>query len=1025
MTPIKTNEAAFETAIDEYLLSKAGGYLKGDRDGYDAKLGLFPAETLAFIEATQPIGWGAIGKMMGTAERDTQFIAVLADWLDKYGTLETLRRGVAFAGQTIQMAYFAPSSGLNEDLLLKVKKNRVTITRQVFFNPHTKQSVDVVGAVNGIPVWTSELKNPFTGQTYEDAITQYQQDRDPKTKIFQPKARSVVHFAVDPNWVFMATELTGASTRFLPFNKGNGMGKGNPTAEGFKTAYLWEEVLTRDSLLDILARFVQVETPKARFSTKKKGAKSDTAPAGPPKLLFPRYHQLRAVRRIEAACKQSGPGTNYLVQHSAGSGKTNTISWLAYRLQSLHDANDKKVYDSVIVVTDRTVLDDQLGDAIYQFDHKRGVVLKIDDNSQQLAEALKARVPIIITTIQKFPFAKSHLDEALPDGHYAVIIDEAHSSQSGENAVQMKGTLSGKRIAAKAKAAAAEQGKEGSYEEEVLRRVLARAKQDNLSFFAFTATPKHKTFELFGTKDATGKPVAFDLYPMRQAIEEGFIRDVLENYTTYKVYWELVDKASANTEVERRAAVKALARFVNLNPAGIEQKVEIIINHFRSFTAHKIGGKAKAMVVTSSREAAVRYKQAFDRYLTAHKIADVKSLVAFSGHIVLDEDPTKHTEGSMNDGIQDPEIRERFAGDEYQVLLVADKYQTGFDEPLLHTMYVDKRLDGVQAVQTLSRLNRTYPGKIDTFVLDFVNEPDDIRAAFQPFYEATSIIHTADPQILYHLQVKLLNYRLFDADTVQACAEVYFGQGAWKENSKNLAKLYAVVMPVADAWKLIQPDEKQDEFKSDLQAFLNLYGFLAQVMPYQDARLEQLYVFGRFLADAIRSPGGTRLDLSDMVGISYFKAKLATEGGIALTAGGENEVKGPTAVGTAMPKEHVEMLSDIIARLNERFHTDFTEADRVVFDGMKAEAMEDAELQVAAQVNSLENFAIAYKKKEQEIAINRMDKNQDLMEKYFNDDAFRAFVSDRLVVQVFDALQAAAKAGTLPNGRPAPGVPAG
>lgn len=1019
MTPINTTEAAFESAIEIHLL-KHGGYLKGDPKGYDRVRGLFPSDVLAFVEDTQGVAWEKLGQVLG-ADRDAQFLAALADWLDKYGALETLRRGVKVAGQTIQMAYFPPSNQLNDELLAQVKKNRVTITRQVHFHPHTEQSVDVTGAVNGIPVYTAELKNPFTGQNVTHAIKQYQDDRDPNTKLFQPQKRAVVHFAADPDLVFMASELEGAKTRFLPFNRGNGMGKGNPVAEGFKTAYLWEEVLPKMSLLDLLARFVQVEQPKERFTKKKKGT-AVPAPAGPPKLIFPRYHQLRAVRRIENACRTAGPGTNYLVQHSAGSGKTNTISWLAYRLQSLHDDKDQKVYDSVIVVTDRTVLDSQLQDAIYQFDHKRGVVLKIDDNSKQLADALRDRVPIVVTTIQKFPFAQNHLEDQLPEGRYAIIIDEAHSSQSGETSIKMKRVLAGKKIAEAAKAEAKDAGTEGTWEEEVLRRALSRGKQENMSFFAFTATPKHKTFELFGTKGPDGKPTHFDLYPMRQAIEEGFILDVLKNYTTYSVYFKLLDKSASDADLDKRAAMKALARYVALHPHNIGQKVEIIVEHFRASTRYKIGGRAKAMVVTSSREAAVRYKQAFDAYIAEHKYADIKSLVAFSGSVVLNDFPdAKFTEVGMNKGIKEAELKEKFASDEYQVLLVAEKYQTGFDEPLLHTMYVDKRLDGVQAVQTLSRLNRTCPGKDDTFVLDFVNDMDDIRAAFQPYYEGTTILEKADPQLLYHLQKKLLEYKVYDEENVKACAAVYYSKpGGLEKGAQALGKLYAIINTAADTWRALDA-EKRDLFKKDLTGFLNLYSFLAQVIPYHDAGLEALFLFGKFLADELTDEGSPRLDLADRVAMRYYTIKKTGEGGIGLVASGDTAVKGPSVVGTGVAAHDTAKLSELITKLNDLFSTNFTEADQVFFDSMRAEAVEDADLQLAAQANSLENFSIVYKKKEQELAIDRIDKNQELVEKYLNDEQFRAVVSAMLVSQVYDAIRSRTAAGTLPSGRQAPG----
>ena len=603
-------------------------------------------------------------------------------------------------------------------------------------------------SLNGIPVATVELKNPLTGQRVEDARRQYQQDRDPREPIFEFKRRTLVHFAADTESVLMTTRLAGRATHFLPFNKGCDGGAGNPpdpAGRTYRTAYLWEEVLQRDSLLDLLARFIHLQIDEKRDEQGRK-VKTES-------MIFPRYHQLQAVRLLVAAARKEGVGRNYLIEHSAGSGKSNTIGWLTHRLASLHDAVNQRVFDSVIVVTDRVVLDQQLQDTIYQFEHKRGVVQRIDESSRQLAAALESAVPVIITTLQKFPFVSRQLLKlaeergesgtgTLKTRRCAVIIDEAHSSQGGETAADLKEVLGGEGLRDEAKKRAAEEGRDDM--EELFRSMAKRGRQTNLSFFAFTATPKHKTLAVFGRD---GLPE--HRYTMRQAIEEEFILDVLKHYTSYATYFKLLKACEDDPNVERKKAAQALARFMKLHPHNIAQKTEVMVEHFQAVTRHKIGRRAKAMVVTGSRLEAVRYKQSFDRYIHEKGYA-IKSLVAFSGTVQDDKlAGVTYTEAGMNHGISEKELPEKFTTQEYQVLLVAEKYQTGFDQPLLHTMFVDKRLAGIQAVQTLSRLNRIHPLKEDTFVLDFVNDREEIREAFKTYYEGAEMGEQVDPARMY------------------------------------------------------------------------------------------------------------------------------------------------------------------------------------------------------------------------------------------------------------------------------------
>ena len=731
----RTEEYAFETVIEKDLL--AGGYRAIAPDGFDRKAALFPSEALEFIQETQPAEWQKLEALLGDKVRE-QILSDLCKWMDTYGSLATLRHGFKCYGRTLRIAYFKAAHELNPELEARYAANRLALTRQLHYAEHSEKSLDVVLSLNGIPIVTLELKNPLSGQTVEDACQQYKRDRDPREPIFEFKRRTLVHFAVDTESVWMTTRLAGPATHFLPFKKGCDGGAGNPPDPGgrtYRTAYLWEEVLSRDSMLDLLARFIHLQIDEKRDDQGRK-VKVET-------MIFPRYHQLEAVRLLVEMARGEGAGHNYLIEHSAGSGKSNTIGWLAHRLASLHDAGNQRIYDSVIVVTDRVVLDKQLQDTIYQFEHKRGVVQKIEESSRQLAEALENAVPIVITTLQKFPFVSRQLlriaeqrgetaTGRLPTRKYAVIIDEAHSSQGGETAAEMKEVLAGEALHEEARKRAAEEGREDL--EELFRSMAKRGRQANISFFAFTATPKHKTLAVFGRN---GQPV--HRYTMRQAIGEGFILDVLKNYTTYATYFRLLKACEDDPNVERKKAARALARFMKLHPHNIAQKTEVMVEHFQAVTRHKIGGRAKAMVVADSRLAAVRYKQSFDRYIL-EKGYPIRTLVAFSGIVTDDKVPgVTYTEEQMNRGIREKELPEKFATQEYQVLLVAEKYQTGFDQPFLHTMYVDKRLAGIQAVQTLSRLNRIHPLKEDTFVLDFVNERQEIQDAFKTYYEGAEM----------------------------------------------------------------------------------------------------------------------------------------------------------------------------------------------------------------------------------------------------------------------------------------------
>lgn len=702
----------------------------------------------------------------------------LAHEVGSRGTLDVLRSGIKVDGVKFQLAYFPPSSGLNPALQTLYEANIFSVARQLHFSQKNEKSLDMALFLNGLPLFTAELKNPFKGQNVEHAISQYRQDRDPREPLFA-FGRCLAHFAVDPDLVYLTTQLQGVKTAFLPFNKGHNLGAGNPPSwQGFATAYLWEQVWARQSVLNLIQHFIQIIEEEDD-----KGQKT-----GKRSLLFPRYHQLDSVRRLIADAREHGAGQRYLIQHSAGSGKSNSIAWLAHQLSVLHDAQDRRVFDSIIVITDRRVLDHQLQRTVRQFQQTLGVVENIDKTSKQLKEALEEGKTIIVTTLQKFPVIARQMGE-LPGKRFAVIIDEAHSSQTGESTKSLKSVLSVKTLE---EAEAEERGEdEDDLEDRIAEEMRQRGRMPNVSFFAFTATPKAKTLELFGVRREDGGYDPFSLYSMRQAIEEGFILDVLQNYTTYTSYWSLLKKIEDDPRYDRKKATYLLTSFVNLSNHATEKKVALMVEHFHSQSAHRIGGKAKAMIVTRSRLSAVRYKLALDRYLKEHGYP-YKALVAFSG--TVKDGVLEFTEAGMNH-LAESQTAETFKRDEYRFLIVANKFQTGFDQPLLHTMYVDKKLGGVHAVQTLSRLNRVYPGKEETMVLDFANEAEEIELGFKPYYERTRLSEGTDPNLLYDYQNALSSFDFYTDAEVNQFAAIAFGPNDQQD------KLHAVLAPVVEPFQ--------------------------------------------------------------------------------------------------------------------------------------------------------------------------------------------------------------------------------
>lgn len=1010
----RTSETAFETVIETDLL--ANGYGAVAREAFDRERAIFPGVVLGFIRETQPKEWSKLEALHGEKTGE-QILTDLCKWMDATGSLATLRHGFKCYGRTLHVAFFKAAHELNPELEIRYAANQLALTRQLQYrrrgddkeldDAERRQGIiDITISLNGIPISTLELKNPLTGQTVEHARKQYKHDRDPHEPIFEFKRRTLVHFAVDTESVLMTTRLAGSATHFLPFNKGCDGGGGNPpdpAGRTYRTAYLWEEVLQRDSLLDLLARFIHLQIEEKRDDQSRK-VKRET-------MIFPRYHQLQAVRLLVDAAREEGVGHNYLVEHSAGSGKSNTIGWLAHRLASLHDAANERVFDSVIVVTDRVVLDQQLQDTIYQFEHKRGVVQRIDERSRQLAAALESAVPVIITTVQKFPFVADHLlamaekrgaegGGTLPTRRCAVIIDEAHSSQGGEAATDLKEVLGGEGLREEAKRRAAEEGLDDM--EELFRSMAKRGRQANLSFFAFTATPKHKTLAVFGRG---GQPA--HRYTMRQAIEEEFILDVLAHYTTYATYFKLLKACEDDPNVERKKAAKALARFFKLHPHNIAQKTEVMVEHFNTFTRHKIGGRAKAMVVTGSRLEAVRYKQSFDRYIQ-EKGYPIRSLVAFSGKVQDDKlVGTAYTEERMNHGIREKELPEKFATNEYQVLLVAEKYQTGFDQPLLHSMYVDKRLAGIQAVQTLSRLNRTHPLKEDTFVLDFVNDREEIREAFKTYYEGAEMGEEVDPARMYQLRGELDASGVYLAEEVERFCSVYF-KAKQRQSAADHQELNAALDPAVSRFAARQRDagDEAELWRGKVQAFLNLYGFLSQVVPYQDSDLERLYVFLRHLATKLtRKEGGPGYQFDDEVRLEYYRLQKISEGSIALQDGDARPLDGPTEVGSGLARAQPMPLSQLIDLVNERFGTEFNQADQLFFDQIVEAAMADDELRQAAVVNPGDKFELVFRNVLENLFAERMDQNEEIFVRFMNDVPFQKVVTSWMASEAYRRLR--------------------
>ena len=1010
------NEYQFEMDVCDHLASQGWLYSKDDK-GYDAERALFPEDLLGFIQDTQPKSWERLKSFHNGASQNT-LLDRLVKVQDTEGTLHALRKGFKATGagsNGFDLIQFAPSHGFNEEVKERYAKNRLRVMRQVHYSTNNRNSIDLVLFVNGVPVATIELKTDFT-QGIDDAKNQYKTDRnprDPQTKKEEPllkfKRGALVHFAVSTSEVWMTTKLNGMNSFFLPFNKGFEGGKGNPpNPDGYQTAYLWEEIFQKDRWLKILESFVQLEV---KTTTDKAGAKKTSET-----LIFPRYHQLDAVTKLINAVKTEGAGKNYLFQHSAGSGKSNTIGWSAHQLSTLHNANDKKLFDTIIVITDRTVLDEQLKDTIAQFSSVAGVVISIDSDKGskggQLVTALNGKALIVIVTLQTFPFILKEIRETttLKNRNFAVIADEAHSSQTGSSASQLRKVLGGDQLAL---------NEDESYEDYLIRETEARALPSNISFIAFTATPKGKTLELFGRKDENGLPLPFHLYTMKQAIQEGFILDVLQNFTPYRVAYRLAHggKDWDDKDVDKSEAAKTIARWVRLHPHNISQKVSIIVEHFRANVMWRLSGQAKAMVVTDSRQAAVRYKIEMEKYIKSEGFdKDMSILVAFSGEV---DDPEygadSFTETNMNKQLKGGGIREGFTNEESKILIVANKFQTGFDQPLLVAMYVDKRIDGITAVQTLSRLNRTYPGKELTYVLDFVNDVETIRLAFEPYYEHSQLLASTNPDIVYDLSTKLDKQNIYSQQDIENFVNAYR-----KPNARQKDIQAALSSPVSRFnGQFIDAEDRDDKemidqltmFEKDLGSFCRLYEFLSQIVNYADTELEARYLFYRHLAPLIK-PENRKLPL-ELAGLemTHYKIKIGQAVSIKLGSADEGEtgLKGVTSAGSGKAKDpELVRLEELVNKLNDLF-PEISETDRInLFRNAHSKMMENEELNKQARANDESQFVQSprFETEMLDCLISSMDSHRAMTTKLLNDEKLRQRFKELLAKSVFKEMRA-------------------
>src|SRR5690554_1035585 len=976
-----TTEKGLESHITNYLVD-TNSYTQRQSTDYNNVSCLDEDLLFQFLEATQPKAVEKLKRYHKDLYRQ-KIIKRLNDRIQAKGVIEVLRKGIVdgFTDTKLKLFYDKPVSSYNANANVLYQANIFSVIRQVYYSTKNKNSLDMVIFINGLPVITFELKNELTKQNVKHAINQYKKDRDPNEELFR-LGRLVVNFAVDTEEVWMCTQLKGDNSYFLPFNKGNNNGAGNPPNGGIKTDYLWKEILTKNSLTDIIQNFSQLITEEKQY-TDDKGRKRTKKEK---KLIFPRYHQLSAVRQLLADAQEKGSGQKYLIQHSAGSGKSNSIAWLSHQLIGLHDkSGSNNIFDTVIVVTDRRVLDAQIRENIKQFQQVGGVVEAITEGSKQLKTALEDGKKIIITTIQKFPHIVEEIGE-LPGNNFGIVIDEAHSSLSGQMARKLNESLSklNDEDELKSDLADYDENENSEVTGEDLIRALVKSRKllPNASYFAFTATPKNKTLELFGVPYQEGDKTkfrAFHLYSMKQAIEEGFIKDVLQNYTTYQSFYALLKKIEDDPEYDKKKAQKKLKAYVESHEHAIKKKSKLMVDHFMENVIQKkrMGGKAKAMMVTSSRKNAVQYKKAFDAYLKSIN-SPYKAVVAFSGEI------DGETEASLN-GFSSSSIPSEFEKNEYRFLLVANKYQTGFDQPLLHTMYVDKKLGGVNAVQTLSRLNRSHPLKKDTFVLDFANTAEDIENAFKPYFESTIFGEATDPNKLFDLQDALDNYQVYSREQVEDFSNKILA-------NVPVDQLHAILDTSSEIFRNDLAEEQQADFRAKVKTYVRLYIFLSQIVPFENPYLERLYIFLNHLQNKLG--GDTSVDLAkgvlENIDMDSYRLQLESTTNVVLEQG-EDLKPIPTDMRGGVSEPEIDRLSNILQTFNERYGTEFEDADKVrqMAENIASDVAKNKELISSIQHSDEQNARITSDKIVGEELLKHITTNFDLYKLYSDNNEFK------------------------------------
>lgn len=998
---VQTREKNLEEDIESFLCSPAGGFLRCDdrhsllyvEDGtYQMVAGgymehrdraLDAATLVNFVQTTQPKAWERFERMCNS-NSTAKFAKVFNDAVDRLGMVAVLKHGFKHRGIPFRVVFFKPESGLNESAANRYAKNVCRCIRQFHFAETGNQTIDMVLDVNGIPLVGIELKDQFTGQDVENAMRQWREDRDPRRRCLKFNTRMVAFFAVDLENVYMTTKLEGAKTFFLPFNQGsagagNDGGAGNPAnPDGYATSHLWEVALQKDSLLDIVNKFLHLEVKEET----ELDARGNEVKRKKERIIFPRYHQLDSVRKVIADVRANGTGKNYLVQHSAGSGKSNSIAWTAYRLASLF-VDDTPLFDSVVVVTDRRVLDGQLQETISGFDHVIGSVVTIgkDKTSADLRDAINGGTRLIVSTLQKFPVIYEQVESK--GKRFAIIVDEAHSSQTGTSALKLKSALADKRdaleeyaeIEAEAEDAAAD------WEDQLADELASHGRHKNLTFVAFTATPKEQTLEIFGDEWPDGSFHPFHVYSMRQAIEEGFIMDPLANYVSYSEAVELARTVPDNPDVPSSPTLKLLRKYKELHPYALGQKAEIIVETFRNVTRTKIRGKGKMMVVTASRLATVRYYHEIKRYMQKKGYDDIEVLVAFSGAIsdpADGPDGPEYTEPVINVGHDGQRVAESQTKAEFHnygdVLVVAEKYQTGFDEPLLHTLVVDKKLKDVKAVQTLCRVNRIHPDKEDTYILDFVNKPEDIQKAFERFYTETSLSEQINTDLLYQVQTDIRGYGLYDESDIEAAAEIVFTDGKGKSQSNVQGKLAAVLKPAVARYNELNDDERY-QVRRKVRSFCKWYTYITQIVRMFDRDLHKEYVYLSYLRHLLKVEKIPVEAVDDKVEMRFYKLKQEFEGSISLEPGGGVLDPGGAAK-TVTPDKKRDPLQVLVDKFNEQWAGNFTEGDRVVIDTLWKRIAENPQVADTIRRDGRQVF------------------ESSLLPKVFDEEARRAYVEN-------------------------------